>query len=78
MSSEQILLLFQLVDKEKKDDYDYNVQYHNKFHDVGYQMDDLTYHIWESEVITELCSPVEKKELLESTGKMLEFRSLKN
>ena len=56
-----ITIFLQLVEKSKKDDYDYSVQYFNKFKNVGYRLNDLTYHIWESEVLTELCAPVEKK-----------------
>ena len=64
-----ITIFLQLVEKSKKDDYNYSVQYFNKFKNVGYRLNDLMYHIWELEVLTELCALVEKKELLESTGK---------
>ena len=56
-----INIFLQLMEKSKKDDYDYSVQYFNKFKNVGYKFNDLIYHIWESEVLTELCAPVEKK-----------------
>ena len=56
-----INIFLQLVENFKKDDYNYSVQYFNKFKNVGYRLNDLMYHIWESEVLTELCAPVEKK-----------------
>ena len=36
---------------------------------MGYRLNNLTYCIWEHEIITSLCPPVDKKELLETTGK---------
>ena len=59
-----ITIFLQLVEKSKKDDYDYSVQYLNKFKNVGYRLNDLMYHICESEVLTELCAPVEKKKCI--------------
>ena len=62
------------MEKSKKDDYDYSVQYFNKFKNVGYKFNDLIYHIWESEVLTELCAPVEKKKnYWKALAKMSEF-----
>ena len=56
-----ITIFLQLVEKSQKDDYNYSVQYFNKFQNVGYRLNDFTYHIWDSEVVTELCPAVEKK-----------------
>lgn len=36
---------------------------------MGYRLNNLTYCIWEHEIFTSLCPPVDKKELLETTGK---------
>ena len=45
---------------------------------LGTVLNDLTYHIWESEVLTELCAPVEKKTIGKPWQKMSEFVNLKN
>ena len=58
-----------MVSKETDGEHEYNIQYFNRFQNVGYRLNDLTYSIWEHEIVTSLCPPVDKKELLETMGK---------
>ena len=44
-----------------KRDFEYGVQYFNKFEKLGYRINKLTYHIFEHEIIRTLCPPSEKK-----------------
>ena len=58
-----------MVTKENDREYEYSIQYFNKFQNIGYRLNDLTYCIWEHKIVTSLCPSVEKKELLEIMGK---------
>ena len=44
----------------KKRDFEYGAQYFNKFKKLGYHINELTYHIFQHEIVSSLCPPSEK------------------
>ena len=54
-------------------DFEYGVQYFNKFKKLGYRINELTYHIFEHEVISTLCPPSEKKTDIRGYWKLVKF-----
>ena len=62
----------------KKQDFEYGVQYFNKFKKLGYRINELTYHIFEHEVISTLCPPSEKNRYQRILENSLNFAFLKN
>ena len=59
-----------MVQKTDEDnEFDYKIQYFVKVQDLGYRLNELDYHIWRKEILTNLHAPEERKELSPLTGK---------
>ena len=62
----------------KKRDFEYGVQYFNEFKKLGYRINELTYHIFEHEIISTLCPPSEKSRYQSILANSLNSICLKN
>ena len=62
----------------KKWDFKYGVQYFNKFKKLGYRINELTFHIFEHEIISTLCPPIEKSRYQRIPTNLLNTVCLKN